>query len=161
MTKAEPTAYSILFVCTGNTCRSPLAEVLARVSLERRGWSHVKVDSAGEAAAWDAPASEGSLQAAADVGLDLSGHRSQPLTRELVANADIILAMTPSLLLEVETSGGEGKASLLTELINGEGAGEPIPDPIGSTPDVYAEVRDQISSAIEGLLDRLSAILAP
>ena len=69
--------------------------------------------------------------------------------------------MTPSLLLEVETSGGEGKASLLTEFINGEGAGEPIPDPIGSPPDVYAEVRAQISRAIEGLLERLSAILAP
>ena len=161
MTKAEPTAYSILFVCTGNTCRSPLAEVLARKSLERRGWSYVNVDSAGAAATWDAPASEGSLQAAADVGLDVSGHRSQPLTRELVADADIILAMTPSLLLEVETSGGEGKASLLTEFVDGEGAGDPIPDPIGGPPDVYADVRDQISRAIEGLLDRLSAILAP
>jgi protein-tyrosine-phosphatase len=90
----KPATYNILFVCTGNTCRSPLAEAITRQRLAERGWNHVRVDSAGAAAAWGAPASEGSLGAAAAVGLDLEGHRSQPLTARLVEESDIILAMT-------------------------------------------------------------------
>ncbi len=161
MPKDRPTTYNILFVCTGNTCRSPLAEVIARHALEQRGWDHVRVDSAGTSAVWDAPASEASLQAAAEVLLDLSGHRSQPLTPELVGSADVILAMTPDHVQAVEAMGEHAKVSLLSEFIDGPEAGEPIADPIGGAADEYADVRDRIARAVEGLLDRLSAILAP
>jgi protein-tyrosine-phosphatase len=161
MLQDRPTTYNILFVCTGNTCRSPLAEVIARHALEQRGWSHVHVDSAGTSAVWDARASEGSLGAAAAIGLDLSGHRSQPLSRELVEGADIILAMTPSHLEAVESFGADAAVSLLSEFIDGPQAGDPIADPLGSPQEEYAEVRDRISRAVEGLLDRLSAILSP
>src|SRR5690606_21448064 len=88
------TTYNVLFVCTGNTCRSPLAEAIARAALEARGWTHVRVDSAGTAAAWDLPASENAAAVAAEHGLDLSGHRSQPVTPELVRWADLILVMS-------------------------------------------------------------------
>ena len=161
MSKDRPTTYNILFVCTGNTCRSPLAEVVAERSLEERGWEHVKVGSAGTSAVWDAPASEGSLSAAAEIELDLSGHRSQPLTRELVESADSILTMTSSHLAVVETLGGEGKAMLLSEFLDGRDAGEPIPDPIGGSPAIYAEVRELITRGVDGLLDQLSKILSP
>ena len=157
----EPTSYNILFVCTGNTCRSPLAEVIARRALEQRGWDHVRVDSAGTSAAWGAPASAGSSEAAAEIGLDLSGHRSQPLTTELVEQADIILAMTPGHLEAVEALDGGAQVSLLGEFISGPGAGEPIEDPVGGPPEEYEEVRDRIVRAVDGLLDRLSAILSP
>jgi len=157
----EPTTYNILFVCTGNTCRSPLAEVIARRALEQRGWDHVRVDSAGTSAAWGAPASAGSSEAAAEIGLDLSGHRSQPLTTELVEQADIILAMTPGHLEAVEAIEGGAQVSLLGEFISGPGAGEPIEDPVGGPPEEYKEVRDRIVRAVDGLLDRLSAILSP
>lgn len=160
MTTDEPTTYNILFVCSGNTCRSPLAEAIAQRKLDERGWSHVRVDSAGTGATWGAPASDGALDAGAEIGLDLSGHRSQPLTSQLVEGADIILGMTQShvdAVLEL----GEVPVSLLSEFIGGEQASEPIADPIGGTIADYREVRERISRAIDGLLDRLSAILSP
>lgn len=157
----KPTTYNILFVCTGNTCRSPLAEVITRHQLEQRGWNHVRVDSAGTSAAWGAPASAGSLTAAAAIGLDLSGHRSQPLTPRLVEQADIILAMTPDHLAHVEQLGGGATALLVSEFIGDADAGEPITDPIGGPPEEYTHVRDLISEAVADLLNRLAAILAP
>jgi protein-tyrosine phosphatase len=161
MSQDKPTTYNILFVCTGNTCRSPLAEVIARQALELRAWGHVSVDSAGTSAVWGAPASEGSRAAAVAMGLDLSGHRSQPVTSELVQSADIILAMTSNHVLAVEAMGEDAKVSLLSEFIDGPEAGEPIADPIGGSPDDYTKARDLIARAVEGLLIRLSAILSP
>ena len=157
----KPTSYNILFICTGNTCRSPLAEVIARRALKQRGWHHVEVDSAGTAAMWDAPASEGSLAAASEIGLDLSAHRSQPVTHGLVGSADLILGMTSRHVDTVEAMGAEGRASLITEFMDSPDAGEPIRDPLGGPQEGYREARERISRAVEALLDRLSAILSP
>ena len=161
MTKDQPTPYNILFVCTGNTCRSPMAEVIARQALAKRGWRHVEVDSAGTSAAWDVPASPGALQAVADVGLDLSTHRSQPLTAKLVAKADIILVMTPNHVDAVEALGEGTKVSLISEFMEGPDAGQPIDDPVAGPFEKYVEARDRIARAVDGLLNRLAAILSP
>lgn len=84
----------ILVVCTGNTCRSPIAEAVLQAKLDTRGVAAV-VRSAGTLP-WHGPASEGARTAAEEFGLDLSGHRSQRLTGALVADADLILGMTRS-----------------------------------------------------------------
>lgn len=81
----------ILMVCTGNTCRSPLAQVLLQ-SLD----DQLEVRSAGVMAAPGEPASAHSRQVARERGLDLEGHRSQPVTRELLEWADQVLCMTHS-----------------------------------------------------------------
>ncbi len=138
-----------------------MAEVITRSVLEERGWDHVRVDSAGTSAVWDAPASDGAKRASSEIGLDLSGHRSQPLTRELVQRADIVLGMTPRHVAEAEALGQGSKVVLLGEFLSGDGAGEPIVDPVGGSHEVYVEVRERISRAIDELLDRLSAILSP
>lgn len=156
-----PTTYNILFVCTGNTCRSPMAEVITRRALEERGWSHVSVESAGTAASAGAPASEGARRAAAEIGLDLDGHQARSLTDELVQRADIILAMTPWHQVQIEGMGGAGKVSLLTEFVEGSAPDEPIEDPFGGNAEDFARARDRIRGAVKGLLQRLDAILAP
>src|SRR2546426_10509174 len=83
---------TVLFVCTGNICRSPLAASLLERALKERGLE-VAVSSAGTGA-WDGtPASEGAYLVGLEQGLDLSGHRARLLTRDLVEQSDLILTM--------------------------------------------------------------------
>ena len=84
----------LLFVCTGNTCRSPLAEAIARRIAAERSLG-VEAGSAGTSAWEGSPASDVSLLVGIERGLDLNAHRSRKLTRELVEGSDLIIAMGP------------------------------------------------------------------
>lgn len=159
-------AYRILFVCTGNTCRSPLAEALARRELEERGWSHVRAASAGISTLTGLPASEGSRAAAESRGLDLSGHESSQLTRERVEWADLILGMSPSHLEAVQELGGGEKAALLGAFAAGRegeegGARWAVPDPFGGDEAVYRETLDALERMVSRVLSRLEPVVAP
>ena len=79
-------------VCTGNTCRSPMAEAILRVRLRERD-AEIRVSSAG-IDAWAGSATENSILAMSEFGLDLSSHRSRKVTPEIIAGSDLILAMT-------------------------------------------------------------------
>src|SRR5881396_3798000 len=116
----------ILFVCTGNTCRSAIAEAIARKVIIERGLSDVEIVSAGTSA-WDgAPASDGALLVGMERTLDLSTHRAQTLTRDLVRDADLILAMGPHHLERIEALGGAGRAYLLSEFASHGASTRPI-----------------------------------
>jgi len=85
----------ILFICTGNTCRSPMAEVLLRAKIHKAGrQGEIAVGSAGLAAQQNAGATSTACQAVMQLGLSLEHHKSSALTLDLVEEADLILTMT-------------------------------------------------------------------
>lgn len=142
----------ILFVCTGNTCRSPLAEVLAReLTAKALGVPAAAVlahgywfASAGTSTLDGMPASDGSLAAAAELGLDLGAHQTQALTPELVTRARFVYCMAQShrrAVLAEMPEAGEKIALLRPD-------GLDVADPHGSELPVYRRTRDEIRAAV-------------
>jgi protein-tyrosine phosphatase len=154
----------IVFVCTGNTCRSPMAELLMRSTiakqlncrldqLEDRG---ILVISAGIAAAPGCPPSSEAVQVMREHGLDLAPHEAQPLTEPLVRHADLILTMTQSHLqsiVERWPNAADRTRMLLLE-------GSDVSDPIGQTVGAYRHCAEQISAAVKEHAERLRQELA-
>lgn len=89
------------FVCTGNICRSPMAEFLLRDALERRGCDGIEVDSSGTWATEGLSATTDAADTLATIGLDLSPHRARALDRGFIADADLVIVMTSVHVREV------------------------------------------------------------
>jgi protein-tyrosine phosphatase len=153
---AQQTTCLVIFVCTGNTCRSPLAEVLFKKRLAERLGCEVNelvnrgflVISAGLAAMMGGPAAEEAVEVARSLGADLAGHRSRPLTPHLAAQADFLVAMTRSHQLALV----EGFPELGTTPRLLSPCGTDVADPIGSELPVYRECAEQIESYLDDLL---------
>jgi len=141
----------VLFVCTGNTCRSPMAEALFMHRIgDGWGW---KAKSAGVFAQPGAPASLPAVQALNELDIDLSGHRSQPLTAELVEKADLIVAMTQAHRARILECFPEVENRVF--LINAFGTSKvpaDVTDPFGGSLNTYKKTRDEIDRALSDLI---------
>ena len=149
----------VLFVCTGNTCRSPMAELMMRAQLakclgckiedlENRG---VMVLSAGVAAAPGCPPTSEASQVMRERGLDLTRHEAQPLTDQLVRHADVILTMTQSHLqsiVERWPHAADRAYMLLPDRRD-------VADPIGQTVVAYRDCAEQLAAGVEHHANRL------
>jgi protein-tyrosine-phosphatase len=156
---ATPT---VLFLCTGNTCRSPLAEALAR-----KLWADgsVRFRSAGLQAVAGQPASEGSRSTARELGVDLDDHRARPLGLDLLDGTQWVIAMTRSQLVIFKRRFAgfyTGKIGLLGEpgvdlsATKATPPAEEVDDPIGGTLETYCATGRQI----ERLLRDWTPVLA-
>jgi RpiB/LacA/LacB family sugar-phosphate isomerase len=144
---------TILFLCTGNVCRSPMAEGLFRHAVKGRG--EFRIVSAGIGAIDGDLPTHHSVQAMREIGIDISGQRSRALTSELIRSADLILGMTHSHTDTVALLYPKAaeKTFLLREFDETlEPYEKDISDPIGSPYHIYVECRDQIEQGIVTLL---------
>jgi RpiB/LacA/LacB family sugar-phosphate isomerase len=144
---------TILFVCTGNVCRSPMAEWLFRHAV--RNQSGFRVFSAGLGAINGQPPSVHAVRAMRELGVDLSGFRSRMLSADLVHGADYIFGMTRGHVEGITLLYPQAaeKTFLLREFDETLGAYEKdIADPIGGSLEVYLECRDQIEKGVAAVL---------
>ena len=142
----------VLFVCTGNTCRSPMAAGLARAWAKNRvpDGLTIEIDSAGIAAGNGQSAADQAIGTLRERGHDLSGHQSKMLTLKMVDRADVIFTMTPSHAQAVMqiAPGAVHKVFPIDPL-------HPIGDPIGQSIEVYREVADQLERLIAERLQEI------
>lgn len=148
----------VLVVCTANVCRSPMGEYLLRRELGPD--SRWEVRSAGVAAGEGMPASAQSVLAMAELGEDLTGHVSQPLTRELVDAASLVVVMTADHAARVRWRypNSATKVRLLKSFMPTDDGETDIPDPIGLSDMTYRRVRDEMQAAMPGLAEYLRRI---
>lgn len=147
----------ILFVCTGNVCRSPMAEYLFRQRMADQ--PHIHPISAGLMGIENQPASSEAITVLNELGVDLKPHRSRSLSKDLVASSKLIAVMTAAHREAILRDYPEAadKVFLLSSFGTADEKRAPdIPDPIGQSVDVYRRVRDQINSALSDLILHLA-----
>lgn len=149
----------ILFVCTGNTCRSPMAEGILRELAKKEGLD-IEVESGGIATFNGDRAAENSLRVMEDIGIDIGEHRTLEVNQDLIDEYDLILTMSNSHKDSIifEYAPDENKVFTLLEFANDSKLD--IKDPFGLDYDTYETTRDEIYEAVENLVEKLKSMEA-
>ena len=152
---------SVLFVCTGNSCRSPMAEGLLKKYLKELGKDYIEVRSAGVGTMDDLAPTDSTIEVMKRTGIDVSGYRSKRLTDDLIRRADLILVMEEAHRVEVIRRVPEAKSKtyLIKEFGIGDRTYDPegisIPDPIGRPVKDYERCLEMIKIQIERIAEIL------
>ncbi|HZW82651.1 MAG TPA: low molecular weight protein arginine phosphatase [Candidatus Deferrimicrobium sp.] len=149
---------NLVFVCTGNTCRSNVAEVLAVQASAQLGLMQWRFSSAGIMAFPGSPASENSLRAMQELGLDLSAHRATQLDTSLIEGADLILTMTQSHKTQILDSYPSVDSKVYTLLEYAYGQPGQVEDPFGRDIETYRRTSAQIKQAVYKVVEKLRDI---
>ena len=152
-------SYRVLFVCTGNICRSPMAEGVLREILPERLKSRVSVSSSGTHANHGQKAEAQAIVAAQEIGVDISEHRARPIGPELIEQSDLILVMEKLHAIAIKSMmpDKESRVRLVGEY-NPIGSVVEIPDPYGGDMGQYRKSLGMIQECLEsvaGFLDML------
>lgn len=150
--------FRILFVCTGNTCRSPMAEGILKKMLRENGIDYIQISSAGTDSWRGCPASLPALEVGKSSGIDLTSHSSRKLTQEMLREADLILAMSKRHLDYIKKLNQDAieKSFLLKSFPQGsDGESFWIDDPVGGTSDGYRRCFSDLKRNIERIFPRL------
>lgn len=144
---------NILFVCTENTCRSPMAAaIMDKIAVENE--LDVFIESAGVFAGEGDSASDNAVEALKQYNIDLSGHRTQPVTEDLLKQSDLILTMTEGHKKLIEPL-ASGKVFTLLEYAGMDGD---ISDPFGGDLEEYEETAEEIYDALVDVAEKLPII---
>jgi len=149
-----PNTFKIMFVCTGNTCRSPMAEGGMKKLLEKEGVDNAIVYSSGTAGGTGFPATTYAIEAAKIWNADISRHQSQPVTEELIDHADLILTMTTGHCRDIINIKPEAreKTFLLKNYPEPGCEGDDVDDPIGGSLDMYNQTFIEIGEELGRIL---------
>jgi protein-tyrosine-phosphatase len=159
--RARGTPREVVFVCLGNICRSPYAEARLRKSLEEAGGDRgVVIRSVGFILP-GRPSPPEAIEAASARGLDLTAHRSQVLSQEVLRRADLVVVMTTKQQRDLEEGFGYGESLHLGDLDPGPVPRRDVIDPFGKPMDQFHAVFRRIDRALEVLADLITSAPNP
>jgi len=148
----------VLFVCLGNICRSPLAEVVVKAAAKQRGAEHFYFESAGTGD-WHVgkPADPRSAAKAVDHGLDLGKHRAQQITADNCANWDWLIAMDTENRANLLRMGVPESRLLMMRQFENAAQAPDVPDPYYGGTHGFEDAYQMLVANAESLLDHLEA----